>query len=174
MCWAGWGVRSGGPEAHERAAQPLLGLLRAAQARKAPSRSTAASPSSRSQDTALFPRLVLGWIKADFRVQIRIFSAFFRIYKKIIFSRANLANFCQKITKFCKIFDFFLTNFGKFSEIRKIFAKFCRIFGRILQKCVDFEKCWKMLYWMQKFFYTWISINLDAKINEHFLWGKLR
>ena len=27
------------------------------------------------------------------------------------------------------------------SEIRKNFAKFCRIFGRILQKRVDFEKC---------------------------------
>ena len=30
---------------------------------------------------------------------------------------------------------------AKFSEIRKILAKFCRIFCRILQKCVDFEKC---------------------------------
>ena len=78
------------------------------------------------------------------------FLAFFKIYKKIIFSRANLANFCQKIAKFCKIFDFFLANFAKnffsqnfskFSEIREFFAKFCRIFFRILQKVVDFEKC---------------------------------
>ena len=44
-----------------------------------------------------------------------------------------------------------LRNFAKFSEIRKKFAKICRIFYRILQKLVDFEKCWKMLYWMQKF-----------------------
>ena len=72
------------------------------------------------------------------------FLAFFKIYKKITFSRANSANFCQKIGKFCKIFDIFwqiLQNFAKFSEIRKNFAKFCRIFCRILQKCVDFEKC---------------------------------
>ena len=72
------------------------------------------------------------------------FAAFFKIYKKITFSRANSANFCQKIGKFCKNFDIFwqiLQNFAKFSEIRKIFAKFCRIFCRILQKCVDFEKC---------------------------------
>ena len=27
------------------------------------------------------------------------------------------------------------------SEIRKNFAKFCRIFGRILQEFVEFEKC---------------------------------
>ena len=49
------------------------------------------------------------------------------------------------------IFGQILQNFARFSEIRKNFAKFCRIFCRILQKCVDFEKCWKMLYWMQKF-----------------------
>ena len=72
------------------------------------------------------------------------FLAFFKIYKKITFSRANSANFCQKIGNFCKNFDIFwqiLQNFAKFSEIRKNFAKFCRIFCRILQKCVDFEKC---------------------------------
>ena len=72
------------------------------------------------------------------------FLAFFKIYKKIICSRANSVNFCQKIAKICKNFDTFwqiLQNFAKFSEIRKIFAKFCRIFCRILQECVDFEKC---------------------------------
>ena len=72
------------------------------------------------------------------------FLAFFKIYKKITFSRANSGNFCQKIGKFFKNFDIFwqiLQNFAKFSEIRKNFAKFCRIFCRILQKCVDFEKC---------------------------------
>ena len=97
--------------------------------------------------TAFFRRLVLGWIEADFRVQIRILShflAFFKIYKKIVFSRANLANFCKK---FCENFDMFslfwriLQNVVIFSEILKIFAKFCRIFCRILQKSVDFEKC---------------------------------
>ena len=72
------------------------------------------------------------------------FLAFFKIYKKITFSRANSGNFCQEIGKFCQNFDIFwqiLQNFAKFSEIRKNFAKFCRIFCRILQKCVDFEKC---------------------------------
>ena len=62
------------------------------------------------------------------------FSAFFKIYKKIIFSRANFVNFCQKIENFAKFLTFFgkinliSQNFAKFSEIRKIFAKFCRIF----------------------------------------------
>ena len=50
------------------------------------------------------------------------FLAFFKIYKKITFSRANSGNFCQKIGKICKNFDIFwqiLQNFAKFSEIRK-------------------------------------------------------
>ena len=95
------------------------------------------------------------------------FAAFFKIYKKITFSRANSANFCQKIGNFCKIFDIFwqiLQNFAKFSEIRKNFAKFCRIFGRIVQKCVDFEKCLKMLYWMQKI----MNILLESDDNLRF------
>ena len=63
----------------------------------------------RNDDPAkpLFRRLVLGWIDADFRVQGRIFQHFSKSYKKIIFSRANFANFCQKIGKFCKNFDIF-------------------------------------------------------------------
>ena len=105
------------------------------------------APLFRGAFAALFRRLVLGWIEADFRVQIRIFQHFsnsIKFYKKIIFSRANLAKIWQKFAKICKIFDSFLKilqNFAKFSEIRKKFAKICRIFGRILQKCVDFEKC---------------------------------
>ena len=35
------------------------------------------------------------------------FSAFFKIYNKIIFSRANSAKFCQKFRNFCENFDFF-------------------------------------------------------------------
>ena len=83
-----------------------------------------------SYDTALFWRLVLGWIEADFRIQIRIFLAFFKIYKKIIFSRANLANFCQKIGKFVKILIFLgkfckiLQNFQKSAKFLQIFAEF--------------------------------------------------
>ena len=72
------------------------------------------------------------------------FSAFFKIYKKIIFSRANLANFCIKIAKFCKTFDSFLQilqNFQNFQKSAEFLQNFCRIFCRILQKLVDFEKC---------------------------------
>ena len=43
-----------------------------------------------SHDTSLFPGLVLGWINADFRVQIRILQHFYKIYKTIIFSQEDL------------------------------------------------------------------------------------
>ena len=46
--------------------------------------------------------------------------------------RANFANFCQKIAKFCQIFDIlgkFLQDFAKFSDIRKIFTNFAEFFS---------------------------------------------
>ena len=108
-----------------------------------------------SDDMSLFPRLVLGWIEADFRVQIRILQHFSKSTRKENHLLASkFCKFLLKIWKFLQNFWHFwqiLQNFAKFSEIRKIFAKFCRIFCRSSQKCVDFEKCWKMLYWMQKF-----------------------
>ena len=61
------------------------------------------------------------------------FAAFFKIYKKTIFSRANLAKFCQKIRNFCKFL----------SEI-------CRICLREDDFLVDLEKCCKMRIWTRK------------------------
>ena len=83
--------------------------------------------------------------------------AFFSIFQNLQENHLLASKFCKflqkfakKLTlvcKFCKILQFFAI----FSEIRKNVAKICRIVCRILQKFVDFEKRWKMLYWMQKF-----------------------
>ena len=106
---------------------------------------TPSPPPGRVPDTALFPKLALGWINADFRVQIRIFQHFSKSSRKSSSRKQSLQIFAKKkcmlkpcftfLGKFCNFFNF------KFSEIRKMFAKCCRIFCRILQKCVDFEKC---------------------------------
>ena len=58
----------------------------------------------------------------------------------------NIANFLAFLSKFCKKLEIL-----NFSKIRKIFAKFCRIISRILQKFVGFEKLSKMLYRIQHF-----------------------
>ena len=78
-------------------------------------------------------------------------AAFFSIFQNLQENHLLASKFWKFLPKnwkilqkFCKNFDIFwqiLQNFAKFSEIRKNFAKFCRIFCRILQKCVDFEKC---------------------------------
>ena len=101
-------------------------------------------PDADGQDTSLFPRLVLGWIEADFRVQIRILQHFSKSTRKSPSREQILEISAKKLENFAKISTFFLQilqNFAIFSEIREIFAKFCRIYCRILQKCVDFEKC---------------------------------
>ena len=64
------------------------------------------------------------------------FLAFFKIYKKITFSRANSGNFCQKIGKFCKNFDVLwqiLQNVAKFAKKCRNFWKKFQFFGRNLQ-----------------------------------------
>ena len=77
------------------------------------------------------PGLVLGWISADFLQAWPHFGAlnFFEIYKKIIFSRAKFANFCQ--------------NFGKICEImfENCFAKICKICRRERDFLGGLEKC---------------------------------
>ena len=52
-------------------------------------------------DTSLFPRLVLGWINADFRVQIRIFQHFSSSTRKSS-SRKQICESLQNFTEFCK------------------------------------------------------------------------
>ena len=87
------------------------------------------------------------------------FLAFFKIYKKITFSRANSGNFCQKIGKICQNFDIFLQILQNFQKSAKFLQNFAEFFCRILQNLVDFEKCWKMLYWMQKFMEILLKFN---------------
>ena len=70
--------------------------------------------------------------------------AFLNVFRNLQENHLLANKFCKCLQKICKIFHKFsifwqfLQNFAKFSEIRKMFAKFCR---NNLQKFVDFEKC---------------------------------
>ena len=77
-------------------------------------------------DTSLFRRLVLGWINADFRVQIRILQHFSRSSRKS--SRKQICKNFRNFTEFCKIFENFLWIFRKNAKFWKLLQKFCRIF----------------------------------------------
>ena len=64
------------------------------------------------------------------------FSAFFKIFKKIIFVQANLQKFCKNFQNFaenpitfCKI----LQNLAKSCKILQNFAKFCKILQNSFQ-----------------------------------------
>ena len=64
-------------------------------------------PRGLARTPSLFPRLVLGWINADFRVQIRIFQHISSSTRKSS-SREQICKILQKkFTEFCKIFDNF-------------------------------------------------------------------
>ena len=65
------------------------------------------------------------------------FAAFFKLYKKIIFSQANL----QKFAKFLRILQIFLKNFLEYfrknvnvcrisQDVSDFLTEFCKIFGR--------------------------------------------
>ena len=85
-----------------------------------------ASANLHSHDTSLFPRLVLVWVNADFRVQIRIFQHFSRSTRKSSSRKEILQNFGD----FCRFLQKFSQNFGKWpkwSENLKIFTKFRKI-----------------------------------------------
>ena len=74
------------------------------------------------RDTSLFPRLVLGWIEADFRVQIRIFQHFSKSTRKPSSReqiRQIIAKKLQTTAKMLTLFGNFCKNYAKFSEIRK-------------------------------------------------------
>ena len=90
------------------------------------------------------------------------FAAFFKLYKKIIFSRANLQNFAKKkITDFCKNSENF---FWKFSEKMQNFETFYKNFADFLQNFAKSCRFWKMLK----------NATLDAKKCEDFaeIWQK--
>ena len=89
-------------------------------------------------DTSLFPRLVLGWINADFRVQIRIFQHFSKSTRKSSSRKQNVSKFLQLFANFLRI----LQNFANFQEFSEIFKKNCKNFCSNLQNFVDFEKCY--------------------------------
>ena len=76
---------------------------------------------------SLFPRLVLSWINADFRVQIRIFQHFSSSTRKSS-SRKQICKIRQNFTEFLKKIDTFLEIFRKKCKILKNLQKFCRIF----------------------------------------------
>ena len=67
----------------------------------------AAKPTS-CTDTALFRRVVLGWIEADFRVQIRIFQHFSKSTRKSPSREQILEISAQKLEKIAKILTFFV------------------------------------------------------------------
>ena len=90
----------------------------------------------------LFPRLVLGWIEADFRVQIRILQHFSKSTRKSSSREQILQISAKKLENFAKIFDICkILNFekkkkkkiAKFSEIREILQKFADFFAEFLQ-----------------------------------------
>ena len=106
-----------------------------------------------------FRGLVLFCIEADSCTQIRILQHFSRSRRKSSYREQilqisaktlqNIGRLFQKKKKkkqrktYCKFFGHLskICKFCNFSEIRNIFANFCRIFSRILQKFVDVEKC---------------------------------
>ena len=49
-------------------------------------------------------------------------------------------------------------------NFEKKITKILQNFYKILQNLVDFEKCWKMLSWMQKF--VKILLKFDKKIDK--------
>ena len=81
------------------------------------------------------PRLVLGCVNADFRVQTRIFQRFSRSTRKSSSRKQILQNFTNFVAKFLRI----LQNFEDFLKFAK-FCNFSQFFSRILQNFVDFEK----------------------------------
>ena len=93
------------------AAQPAQGaeLTGDPRARRKTSPSPSASRVVQATTQSLFPRLVLGWINADFRVQTRIFQHFSRSARQSYYRKQiNL----QKIAKFLRVLQSF-ENFGE-------------------------------------------------------------
>ena len=95
-----------GPEGRRSPCSPTPARRTTASARSRPRHSTLSAARSR-----LYQR--------RFSRRNTHFLAFFKIYKKIILSRANVANFCQKIAKFCKI----LRNFAQCLHFLQKFAR---------------------------------------------------
>ena len=91
-----------------------------------------------AHDTALFRRLVLGWIEADFRVQIHILQHFSKSTRKSSSREQILQNSAKHFAKFCKNCDIswqILQIFANFSEIRKILQNFADFLQNFTEIC---------------------------------------
>ena len=84
----------------------------------------------------LVRRLVLGWIDADFRVQIRIFQRFSKSTRKSSSREQILQISAKKIAKFCKILDIF----GKFCKILQNFQKSAKILQNFAEFFAEFYR----------------------------------
>ena len=80
----------------------------------------------RAATSSLFRRLVLGWIDADFRVQIRILQHF-SSSTRISSSRKQTCKDSAKISRILQKSKRLLQNFRKFAKSCKI-LQICRIF----------------------------------------------
>ena len=81
------------------------------------------------------------------------FAAFFKLYKNIILSQANLHKFAEVSRIFCKKSDEFLQNFRKFAKACNLLQnlqKFCKFACEKMIFLVDLEKCCKMRIWTRK------------------------
>ena len=87
-------------------------------------------------DTSLFRRLVLGWIEADFRVQIRIFQHFSKSTRKSPSREQILEISAKKLENFAEI----LTFFGKFCKILQKFQKSAKFLQNFFEFFADFYR----------------------------------
>ena len=96
-------------------------------------------PAKDGHDTSLFRRLVLGWIEADFRVQIHIFKHLSKSTRKSS-SREQIS---QISAKKLEIFAKFLTFFGNFCKILQnlpTIIEVLRFFAIFWQKFAKFAR----------------------------------
>ena len=95
---------------------------------------TAASASC----TSLLPRLLLGWINADFRVQIRSFQDFSRATRKSSSRK-------QIFYKFCKVLKLFLEKGRRFQRKIKISNDLQNV-AKCYGICAEFQKFADIFY----------------------------
>ena len=113
-----WGLAMGRQGSWEGLHLARLRPLRQREPRRDRRRGLRGPASWSIHDTSLFPRLVLGWINADFGHQIVIFQHFSRFPH---FCTARNSKFWRKLSKISRnlstFFEIFenLQNFGKFS-----------------------------------------------------------
>ena len=101
-----------------------------------PCGATLVTVGAHGHDTALFRRLVLSWINADFRVQIRIFHHFSKSTRKSPSREQIWQISAKKLENFAK----FLTFFGKFWKILQNFQKSANFWQIFAESSADFYR----------------------------------